>query len=244
MFTNREPLGVITAVVPWNSQLFLSAVKIGPALAAGNTIVLKASEYDSAAILEFGVLIAKAGIPDGVVNIVTGHGDPCGRALTSHPLVARISFTGGPNAARHVIDNSRYNFAEVSLELGGKSPIVVFEDPDIDSAVNGDVGGIFGASGQSCVAGSRILLPEDFTDDFIAKMQAISRNIKLGDPMLENTEMGPLCTTGQLETIEAELAIAVTEGATVVCGGRRQQRDVFSTDQPRLPQPRFAHCRH
>jgi acyl-CoA reductase-like NAD-dependent aldehyde dehydrogenase len=234
VFTNSEPLGVIAAVVPWNSQLFLSAVKIGPALAAGNTIVLKASEYASAAMLEFGALIAKVGIPDGVVNIVTEHGDPCGRALTSHPLVARISFTGGPNAARHVIGNSCYNFAEVSLELGGKSPIIVFEDADIDSAVNGAVGGIFGASGQSCVAGSRLLLHEDIADDFIAKMQAIARNIKLGDPMLENMEMGPLCTTGQLETIEAELAIAVAEGATVVCGGQRADASSEMFFQPTI----------
>jgi (Z)-2-((N-methylformamido)methylene)-5-hydroxybutyrolactone dehydrogenase len=181
-FTNREPLGVIAAVVPWNSQLFLSAVKIGPALAAGNTIVLKASEFASAAMLEFGSLIAEAGIPDGVVNIVSGHGDPCGRVLTSHPLVARISFTGGPNAARHVIGNSTHNFAEVSLELGGKSPIIVFEDADIDSAVNGAAGGIFRASGQSCVAGSRLLLHETIADQFIEKMQAIATGIKIGDP--------------------------------------------------------------
>jgi len=211
VFTNREPLGVIAAVVPWNSQLFLSAVKIGPALAAGNTIVLKASEFASAAMLEFGSLIAEAGIPDGVVNIVTGHGDPCGRVLTSHPLVARISFTGGPNAARHVIGNSTHNFAEVSLELGGKSPIIVFEDADIDSAVNGAAGGIFGASGQSCVAGSRLLLHETIADQFIEKMQAIATGIKIGDPMLEQTEMGPLCTFGQLETIERELAHAKTK---------------------------------
>ena len=221
VFTNREPLGVIAAVVPWNSQLFLSAVKIGPALATGNTIVLKASEFASAAMLEFGSLIAEAGIPDGVVNIVTGHGDPCGRVLTSHPLVARISFTGGPNAARHVIGNSTHNFAEVSLELGGKSPIIVFEDADIDSAVNGAAGGIFGASGQSCVAGSRLLLHEAIADQFIEKMRAIATGIKIGDPMLEQTEMGPLCTFGQLETIELELAHAKTEGATVICGGQR-----------------------
>ncbi|MCB2134466.1 MAG: aldehyde dehydrogenase family protein, partial [Rhodobacteraceae bacterium] len=121
VFTRREPLGVVAAVVPWNSQLFLVAVKIGPALAAGNTVVLKASEHASAAMLEFGELIEEAGFPPGVVNIVTGHGDPCGKALTSHPLVARISFTGGPGAARHVLYNSAENFAEVSLELGGKS---------------------------------------------------------------------------------------------------------------------------
>ena len=158
VFTKREPLGVVAAVVPWNSQLFLVAVKIGPALAAGNTVVLKASEHASAAMLEFGKLIEQAGIPPGVVNIVTGHGEPCGRALTSHPDVARVSFTGGPNAARHVLENVKRNFAEVSLELGGKSPFIVFDDANIESAVNASIAGIFGATGQSCVAGSRLYL--------------------------------------------------------------------------------------
>ena len=132
VFTRREPLGVIAAVVPWNSQLFLAAVKIGPALAAGNTVVLKASEHASAAMLEFGRLFEAAGFPPGVVNIVTGHGDPCGSTLTAHPLVARISFTGGPGAARHVLENSKQNFAEVSLELGGKSPTIFGESADIE----------------------------------------------------------------------------------------------------------------
>ena len=161
VFTKREPLGVVAAVVPWNSQLFLVAVKIGPALAAGNTVVLKASEHASAAMLEFGKLIEQAGIPPGVVNIVTGHGEPCGRVLTSHPHVARVSFTGGPNAARHVLENVKRNFAEVSLELGGKSPFIVFDDANIESAVNASIAGIFGATGQSCVAGSRLYLHED-----------------------------------------------------------------------------------
>ncbi len=221
VFTDREPLGVIAAVVPWNSQLFLTAVKIGPALAAGNTVVLKTSEMAPAVILEFGKLIAEAGIPDGVVNIVTGHGDPCGKVLTSHPLVSRISFTGGPMAAKHVLMNSTNNFAEVSLELGGKSPFIVFDDADLDSAVNGSVAGIFGASGQSCVAGSRLIVHEDVADEFIARMAKIAGGIKIGDPMLDETEMGPLCTYGQLETIERELAGAVQEGGTVVCGGKR-----------------------
>ncbi|MBU2999900.1 aldehyde dehydrogenase [Roseovarius nubinhibens] len=221
VFTHREPLGVIAAIVPWNSQLFLTAVKIGPALAAGNTVVLKASEHASAAMLEFGKLIAEAGIPDGVVNIVTGHGEPCGRALTSHPLVARISFTGGPGAARHVLMNSTKNFAEVSLELGGKSPFIVFEDADIESAVNGSVAGIFGASGQSCVAGSRLIVHEDVADAFLARMVEIARAVKIGDPMAEETEMGPLCTLGQLETIEREVSRAVEEGGRVLCGGKR-----------------------
>lgn len=221
VFTDREPLGVVAAVVPWNSQLFLSAVKIGPALAAGNTIVLKASEHASAAMLEFGRLIEKAGIPAGVVNIVTGHGDPCGRALTSHPLVARVSFTGGPVAARQILTNSCNNFAPVSLELGGKSPFVVFDDADIESAVNGSVSGIFAASGQSCVAGSRLYLHEDIADEFLERMTEIVGSIVIGDPLDPDSQMGPLCTIGQLETCEREVAFACEQGATIRIGGTR-----------------------
>ena len=221
VFTRREPLGVVAAIVPWNSQLFLVAVKIGPALAAGNTVVLKASEHASAAMLEFGKLIDEAGFPPGVVNIVSGHGEPCGRVLTSHPLVARISFTGGPGAGGAVLSNSRANFAQVSLELGGKSPFIVFDDADIDSAVNGSIAGIFGAAGQSCVAGSRLYLHEDIADAFLAKMVALARQIRIGDPMAEETQMGPLCTTGQLATIKREVAHAQTEGGRVLCGGKQ-----------------------
>ncbi|WP_294619681.1 aldehyde dehydrogenase [uncultured Roseovarius sp.] len=221
VFSNREPLGVIAAVVPWNSQLFLAAVKIGPALAAGNSVVLKASEHASAAMLEFGEMIAEAGIPDGVVNIVTGHGDPCGKVLTSHPLVARVSFTGGPASARHVIGNTRENFAEISLELGGKSPFIVFDDADIVSAVNGSVGGIFAASGQSCVAGSRLIIHEDVADEFLERMAEVARGVTIGDPMAEETDMGPLCTQGQMDTIEREVARAVEEGGKIICGGKR-----------------------
>ena len=221
VFTKREPLGVVAAVVPWNSQLFLVAVKIGPALAAGNTVVLKASEHASAAMLEFGALIEQAGFPPGVVNIVTGHGDPCGRVLTGHPLVARISFTGGPNAARHVLENSKNNFAEVSLELGGKSPFIVFDDANIESAVNASIAGIFGATGQSCVAGSRLYLHEDIADEFLDRMTGLAREIRMGDPLEEETQMGPLCTTGQLDHIKAEVAHAQSQGGTVLTGGKQ-----------------------
>lgn len=221
VFTQREPLGVVAAIIPWNSQMFLSAIKIGPALAAGNTVVLKASEQASAPILEFGRLIEKAGIPRGVVNIVTGHGDPCGKALTSHPLVARIAFTGGPVAAGHVIHNTAENFAEVSLELGGKSPVIVFDDVNIESAVNGALGAIFGAAGQSCVAGSRLYLHENIAVDFLEQMVAQAKGIIVGDPMAPETEMGPLCTTGQLAHIETEVAHAQSEGGTILCGGNR-----------------------
>lgn len=221
VFTSREPIGVVAAVVPWNSQMFLSAVKIGPALAAGNTIVLKASEQASAPLLEFGKLVAQAGIPNGVVNIITGHAEPCGRALTSHPSVAKIAFTGGPDAARHILRNSAENFAEVSLELGGKSPFIVFDDANIESAVNGSVAGIFGATGQSCVAGSRLYLHDDIADEFLERMIAIAKAIRIGDPQADETEMGPLCTQTQVDHLERQLALAVEEGGTVLTGGKR-----------------------
>ena len=219
--TFREPIGVIAAIVPWNSQLFLSAVKLGPALATGNTIVLKASEHASAPMLEFGRLFEEAGFPPGVVNIVTGHGDPCGRVLTSHPLVQRISFTGGPSSARHIIRNSAENLAEVSLELGGKSPFVVFDDADLESAVNGSIAGIFGATGQSCVAGSRLYLQEKIADQFLDAMVSRAKAIRIGDPLLEETQMGPLATEGQLTRIEAEVAHAQEQGARLLTGGRQ-----------------------
>jgi acyl-CoA reductase-like NAD-dependent aldehyde dehydrogenase len=220
-FTLREPLGVVAAIVPWNSQLFLVAVKIGPALAAGNTVVLKASEHASAAMLEFGKLIEEAEFPPGVVNIVTGHGEPCGKTLTSHPLVQRISFTGGPQAARQVLYNSAENFAQVSLELGGKSPFIVFEDADLESAVNGSIAGIFGATGQSCVAGSRLYLQDKIADEFLENMVSQAKAIKIGDPLEEDTQMGPLCTQGQLDRIEKEVAFAQEEGGKLLHGGQR-----------------------
>jgi (Z)-2-((N-methylformamido)methylene)-5-hydroxybutyrolactone dehydrogenase len=219
-FTNREPLGVVAAVVPWNSQLFLSAVKLGPALAAGNTVVLKVSEHAAVPMLEFGRLIEAAGFPPGVVNIISGHAE-AGRALTSHPLVARISFTGGPETARHIIHNSASNFAEVSLELGGKSPFIVFDDADLESAVNGCVAGIFGATGQSCVAGSRLIIHEDVADQFLEKLVALARGIRIGDPMADETQMGPLCTEGQLRHIQAQVALAQQEGGRVLTGGKQ-----------------------
>lgn len=218
--TVREPLGVVAAVVPWNSQLFLVAVKIAPALAAGNTVVLKASEHASAAMLEFGKVFEEAGFPPGVINIVTGTGDPCGAALTSHPLVDRISFTGGLNAAQQIIRNSAENFAEVSLELGGKSPMVIFDDVDIENAVNGILLSIFSATGQSCVAGSRLLIQDSMYDQLIEKVAARAAQIRIGDPLDDNSQMGPLATLGQLERIEETVANAIKNGATLVHGGK------------------------
>ena len=219
--TIREPLGVVAAVVPWNSQLFLVAVKIGPALAAGNTVVLKASEHASAPILEFAKVFEEAGFPPGVFNVISGHGEPCGRALTTHPLVDRISFTGGPETARHVIRNSAENFAQVSLELGGKSPVVVFDDADLESATNGVLLSIFSASGQSCVAGSRLLLQESIHDEVLARVAEKASKIRIGDPLDENSQMGPLATRAQLDNIDSMVADAIANGATLVHGGQQ-----------------------
>ena len=221
--TVREPLGVVAAVVPWNSQLFLVAVKIGPALAAGNTVVLKASEHASAPMLEFAKVFEEAGFPPGVFNVVTGHGEPCGRALTSHPLVDRVSFTGGPETARHVIRNSAENFAEVSLELGGKSPVMVFEDADLESAVNGVLLSIFSASGQSCVAGSRLLLQESIREEVLSRVIEKAAQIRIGDPLDDNSQMGPLATEAQLSNIQSTLADATANGADLRYGGNTPQ---------------------
>ena len=218
--TIREPLGVVAAVVPWNSQLFLVAVKIAPALAAGNTVVLKASEHASAAMLEFGKVFEKAGFPPGVLNIVSGMGDPCGSTLTTHPLVDRISFTGGLQSAQQIVRNSAENFAEVSLELGGKSPMVIFDDVEMENAVNGVLLSIFSATGQSCVAGSRLIVHENIYEELLAKVAARAAKIRIGDPLDDDSQMGPLATTAQLERIERTVANAVANGATLIHGGR------------------------
>ncbi|MDX1513622.1 MAG: aldehyde dehydrogenase family protein, partial [Gammaproteobacteria bacterium] len=194
VFTTREPIGVVAAIVPWNAQMFLSATKLGPALAAGNTVVVKASEDAPAPMFEFARLVDEAGFPPGVVNVITGFGEPCGRALTSHPDVARVAFTGGPETARRVIENTARNFAVTSLELGGKSPIVVFDDADIEGAVNGLIAGNFGATGQSCVAGSRVFLHRRVHDRILEKLVARSETIRIGDPLDDATDMGPLAT--------------------------------------------------
>jgi acyl-CoA reductase-like NAD-dependent aldehyde dehydrogenase len=221
VFTRREPLGVVAAIVPWNSQLFLAAVKLGPALAAGNTVVLKASEDGPAPLLEFARLIDEAGFPPGVVNVLTGFGEPCGRALTRHQDVARVAFTGGPDAAQHVVRNTAENFALTTLELGGKSPVLVFDDADLESAANGVVAGIFGASGQSCVAGSRLLVQDRVYDEVVGRIVDKAGAIRIGEPLDEATEMGPLATERQLRRIESAVAASVERGATLLHGGRR-----------------------
>ena len=219
VWLRREPVGVVAAIVPWNSQLFLSAVKLGPALAAGCTVVLKASEDGPAPLLAFARLVDQAGFPAGVVNILTG-GPEAGAALTSHPKVAHIAFTGGPETARHIVRGSAENLAKVSLELGGKSPFIVFDDADLDSAANAQVSGIFAATGQSCVAGSRLLVQRGIKDAFLARLKAKAEAVAIGTPDRMETEVGPLCTARQRDRIAALIAGSLAAGAKLVAGGR------------------------
>lgn len=220
-YTIREPLGVVAAIIPWNSPLYLTAIKLAPALAAGNTIVLKPSEHASATLIELVKLVEQAGFPKGVVNVVTGYGPSTGAALTSHPQVRKIAFTGGAATAKHVIRSSAENFAKLSLELGGKSPQIVFADADLDSALNGIVAGIFAASGQSCVAGSRLLVHESVYDEFVTALTERASRIRIGNPRADDSEMGPMATEQQLAVVESFVAKATAEGARLCLGGKR-----------------------
>ncbi|SEI20677.1 aldehyde dehydrogenase (NAD+) [Rhizobium tibeticum] len=221
VWLRREPIGVVAMVVPWNSQLFLSAVKIGPALAAGCTMVVKASEDGPAPLLEFARLVHEAGFPAGVVNIITGFGASCGAALGRHPKVAHVAFTGGPETARHVVRNSAENLASTSLELGGKSPFIVFADADLESAANAQVAGIFAATGQSCVAGSRLIVERSIKDKFVALLREKAEAIRIGAPLDMATEVGPLATNRQQDNIGALVARSIEGGARLVTGGRK-----------------------
>ena len=219
--TTRIPIGVVAAIIPWNSQMLLTAVKLAPALAMGNTVVIKASELAPVTLLEFAKLVEKSGIPKGVVNVITGLGEPCGKALTSHDLIERVAFTGGPETAKHIVKNSAENLSQVSLELGGKSPVVVFNDAEQENALNGITAGIFGASGQSCIAGSRLYIQSGIYDEFLNKLVAKAEKIKLGAPMDKDTQMGPLNSFKQLENIETNIKATVEQGGKVRCGGKR-----------------------
>ena len=219
VFTRREPIGVVAAIVPWNAQMFLAATKLGPALAAGCTVVLKASELAPAPMLEFAKLIEEAGFPAGVVSVITGDAKHCAIPLTRHPDIDRIAFTGGPETARHVVRNSAESFAVTTLELGGKSPILVFDDADLDGAANGLIAGNFGASGQSCVAGSRGLIQRSIFESLIEKIEQKVQGINVGDPLDASVQIGPLCTRQQIDKIQAALAASTAAGARIRFGG-------------------------
>ena len=220
-YTRYEPLGVVAAIVPWNSPLFLTTWKLAPALAAGNTIVIKPSEFTSASLLEFMKLVEQAGIPPGVVNVVTGFGPEVGMPLVEHPLVAKVAFTGSDSTGQRVYEAAARGMKRVSLELGGKSPNIVFDDAQIDNAVKGVVSGIFAATGQTCVAGSRLLVQQSIHDQFVEKLLALAKTAKMGNPMNLDTQVGPITNKPQFEKVLKYIEIAKAEGATPMLGGKR-----------------------
>ena len=217
--TRYEPKGVVAIITPWNSPLTLTSWKLAPALAAGCVAVIKPSEYTSASMLELAQLFAEAGFPPGVVNVVTGFGQDVGEPLVTHPKVAHVGFTGGEAAGRRIYELAARSFKTVTLELGGKSPNIVFDDADLDQAQNGVVSGIFAAAGQTCQAGSRLLLQAGIHDEFVERLVEFTKGIRLGDPASPETQMGPIANKAQFDKILRCVQMAREDGATCVLGG-------------------------
>jgi acyl-CoA reductase-like NAD-dependent aldehyde dehydrogenase len=223
-YTRYEPLGVVAAIVPWNSPLLLTTWKLAPALAAGNTVVIKPSEFTSASVLEFVKLVEQAGFPPGVVNVVTGFGADVGAPLVEHPLVAKVAFTGSDATGQRIYEAAARSMKHVTMELGGKSPNIVFDDANLENAVNGVISGIFAATGQTCIAGSRLLLQQNIHDEFLDKLVAFAKTAKMGNPMNGDTQIGPVTNKPQFEKILQYIDIAKSEGARAVLGGARATR--------------------
>lgn len=222
-FTVREPLGVIGVIIPWNSPLYMMIRAIAPALACGNAVVVKPSEHASAGAVAFAEMVAEAGFPDGVINVVTGYGHSTGNALITNPGIAKIDFTGGPATGRVIARNAADQLTPATLELGGKSPHVVCNDADLDAAANGVVAGIFAAAGQTCVAGSRCFIQEDVHDEVVAKIIEKARAIKIGDPRSDDVQLGPLALWSQVEKVAKFVESAKSQGATLAFGGDRPE---------------------
>ncbi len=223
----REPVGVCGFIIPWNSPLMLVGWKLAPALAAGCTVVIKPSEYTSASLIEFmRLVIEEADIPPGVINVVTGYGAVAGEPLVTHPKVAKVAFTGGSVTGARVNELAAKTFKKVSLELGGKSPNIVFDDCIMDDAVSGAISAIFAATGQTCIAGSRLLVQETIHDVFVEKLVAMASQAKLGDPSKPETQVGPVTTPAQYEKVLSYIGIAKAEGATCILGGGPAGKDI------------------
>jgi len=218
-FTDHQPVGVVAALTAWNSPLLFVAWKCAAALAAGCAVVVKPSEFASASTLEFAALTIEAGLPAGMFNVVTGLGQEVGAALVEHADVAKVTFTGSDATGARVYEAAARSIKRISLELGGKSPNIVFADADIDRAVVGVVSGIFAATGQSCIAGSRLLVQEPIREMFTERLLAVAREARLGDPMQPGTDIGPVTTPAQYEKILAYMDIARTDGARCILGG-------------------------
>lgn len=226
-YTLKEPLGVIGAIVPWNFPLMLTMWKLAPALAAGNTIVIKPAKETSTSILELAKLFQEVGIPDGVINIVPGPGSTVGSGLASHPDVDKIAFTGSTDTGRLIMQAATKNLKPVSLELGGKSPNIVFDDATLEDAVNGAMFGIYFAQGQVCASGSRLFVQESIYDKFMDLFASKVQSIRVGNPLEATTQMGPQVSAQQLKTIEKYVAVGLEEGAELVTGGQRGKKNGY-----------------
>jgi aldehyde dehydrogenase (NAD+) len=222
-YVEREPIGVVGAIVPWNFPLMFTSWKMGPALAAGNTIVIKPSEITPLSTLRIGELMLEVGIPAGVVNIVTGYGHTVGAAIAEHPGIGKVAFTGSTATGRSIVKASAGNLKKVQLELGGKGPNIVFADADIRAAVNGSAFAIFHNQGQACIAGSRLMLHEDIAEEFLEHFTALAKSIRLGDPLDPETEMGPLTSRLHQERVLSFVDVAKGEGGEVLAGGRQPE---------------------
>jgi acyl-CoA reductase-like NAD-dependent aldehyde dehydrogenase len=218
-YTLREPVGVCGQIIPWNFPLLMAAWKLAPALAAGNTVVLKPAEQTPVTAMELGKLIQEAGFPEGVVNIVPGYGETAGAALAAHPGIDKIAFTGSTEVGKLIAKAAAENLTKVSLELGGKAPNIVFADADMDQAVNGAMMGIFFNQGQVCCAGSRLFVEEKVKDEFLGRLKERAARINVGDPMDKATQMGPQVSEEQLSRIKSYVDVAQKEGATMLAGG-------------------------
>jgi aldehyde dehydrogenase (NAD+) len=218
-FTRREPLGVVAAITAWNSPLLLLAWKLAPALAAGNTVVVKPSEFASVSTLEFVKLFAEAGFPAGVVNTVTGLGHEAGAALASHPGVAKVAFTGGDATGAKIYEAAAPSLKHVGLELGGKSPNIIFADANLEAAVMGAVSGIFAATGQTCIAGSRLLVEKPIHDEVVDRLIAVAKSARIGDPSQMDTQVGPVTTIPQRKRILDMIEAGKAGGAQCLLGG-------------------------
>ncbi|SEJ78138.1 aldehyde dehydrogenase (NAD+) [Arthrobacter sp. yr096] len=220
VYTESHPIGVVAAITPWNSPLLLLTWKLAPALAAGCTVVVKPSDYTPASTVRLAELVTEAGIPEGVVNVVTGFGPTVGKALTSHPLISKIAFTGSTEVGKAVARTAAERVTRTTLELGGKSAQIVFPDADIEAAANGVIAGIFSASGQTCMAGSRLLVHSSVAEELVQKVVERAKTVVLGDPSTPTTEMGPLANDRQYAKVLDHFKWAVEDGATIACGGK------------------------
>ena len=218
-YTTREPVGVVGAITPWNSPLLLLTMKLAPLLAAGCTCVVKPSEHSPASTVAFAEILTEAGLPPGVLNVVTGWERATGEALAAHRGIDKVAFTGSTATGVKVAQAAIANVNKITLELGGKSPQVVFPDADLDAAANGLVAGVFAATGQTCMAGSRLIVHESVKDELLAKVAERAASIKQGDPTHADTEMGPVANVPQYEKVLGYLDVARAEGATIVAGG-------------------------